>query len=148
MATKPIPAGYHSVTPNLVVENAAKVIDFATRAFGAQLRHRMDNPDGTIMHAEVKIGDSIVMLRDASGYCQPTPASLFLSVPDADAVYKRALEAGATSTMPLADQFWGDRAGGVKDPAGNSWMIATHKEDAPPAEIKQRAEAHLLQHAK
>ena len=91
MAAKPIPDGYHSVTPNLVVENAAKVIEFTTRAFGAQLRHRMEDPDGTIMHAEVKIGDSIVMMCDARGSCQPTPTSLFLYVADVDAVFKRAL---------------------------------------------------------
>ena len=148
MAVKPIPDGYHSVTPNLLVAGAAKLIEFTTRAFGATLRHRMENPDGTIMHAEVKIGDSIVMMGDARGQCQPMPTSLYLYVTDADAVYKRALEAGATSTMAPADQFWGDRTAAVRDPTGNVWMIGTHKEDVPPAEMKKRAEAFMLQHAK
>ena len=149
MAIKPIPDGFHSVTPILTVNGAARLIDFATRAFDAKQLHRMESPDGSIMHAELKIGDSIVMVSDAKGgQCQPMPTSLYLYVKDADAVYRQALRAGGTSTMEPADQFWGDRMGAVKDPVGNHWMIGTHKEDVPPATLKERAEAHMLQHAK
>lgn len=149
MAIKPIPEGYHSVTPFLMVKGAARLIEFATRAFEAKLLHRLENPDGTIMHAELKIGDSILMLTDAKeGQCQPMPTALYLYVKDADSVYTRAVQAGGASTMEPADQFWGDRMAAVRDPVGNLWMIGTHKEDVPPAELKQRAEAHLLQHAR
>ena len=148
MAPKPIPESYHSVTPFLMVQGAAKLLDFLTRAFEATPRHRMEHPDGTIMHAEVKIGDSVVMVSDARGKCQPMPCTLYLYVHDADAVYKRAVQAGATSTMEPADQFYGDRLAGVRDPAGNQWMIATHKEDVPPDEMKKRAEAVMKGRAK
>jgi len=147
MAPKPIPDGYHAVTPYLVVQGAAKVLEFVKGAFEAKELFRMPQPDGTIMHAEVKIGDSIVMMGEARGPCKPMPCSLYLHVTDADAVYKRALQAGATSTMEPADQFWGDRTAGVKDPAGNQWMIGTHKEDVPPEELRKRAEALQKQHA-
>jgi uncharacterized glyoxalase superfamily protein PhnB len=145
MAVKPIPEGYHSVTPYLVVEGAAKLIDFLRQAFDAQETFRMPKPDGTIMHAELKIGDSMVMMGDASETWKAIPSVLYLYVNDADAVYKRALQAGATSTMEPADQFYGDRHGSVKDPAGNVWWIATHKEDVPPEELKKRAEAFMKQ---
>ena len=148
MAAKPIPDGFHSVTPNLVVHGTDKVLNFLKQAFDAKQIHNMTRPDGTIMHAEVKIGDSVVMMGEAMGNCQPMPSSLYLYVPDADAVYKRALQAGATSTMEIGNQFWGDRVGGVKDPAGNQWMIATHKEDVPPDEMRKRAEAFMKQQAK
>ncbi|HYL80549.1 MAG TPA: VOC family protein [Candidatus Acidoferrum sp.] len=145
MATKPIPDGYHTVTPHLTVQGASKVLDFVKRAFDAKEIHRMAHPDGTLMHAEIKIGDSIVMMGEARGGCQPMPSSLYLYVPDAYAVYKRALQAGATSTMEPTNQFWGDRMGGVKDPAGNQWMIGTHKEDVSPEELRKRAEAFVMQ---
>ena len=148
MAPKPIPDGYHTVTPYLVVQGAAKVLDFLKGAFEAKELFRMPQSDGTIMHAEVKIGDSIVMMGEACGQHKPMPCSLYLHVTDADAVYKRALQAGATSTMEPADQFWGDRTAEVKDPAGNHWMIGTHKEDVPPEELRKRAEALQKQHAK
>jgi len=148
MAAKPIPDGFHSVTPNLVVHGTDKVLNFLKQAFDAKQIHNMTRPDGTIMHAEVKIGDSVVMMGEAMGNCQPMPSSLYLYVPDADAVYKRALQAGATSTMEIGNQFWGDRVGGVKDPAGNQWMIATHTEDVPPDEMRKRAEAFMKQQAK
>src|SRR5918996_1347556 len=102
-------------------------------------------PDGTIMHAEVKIGDSTLMMGEASDKWKPMPASIYLYVNDADLVYKRALQAGATSLMPPADQFYGDRHGSVKDPAGNIWWIATHKEDVSPEQLKERAEAFMKQ---
>ena len=145
MAVKAIPDGYHAVTPYLVVQGAAKLIDFLKQAFDAQETFRMPMPDGTIMHAEVKIGDSMVMMGEASEQWKPMPAALYLYVTDADAVYKRALQAGATSIMEPADQFYGDRHGGVKDPSGNMWWIATHKEDVAPEELKKRAEAFMKQ---
>jgi len=148
MASKAIPDGYHNVTPYLVVQGADKLLEFLTRAFDARPIHRMPHPDGGIMHAEVKIGDSIVMMGEARGTCQPMPSSLYLYVTDADAVYKQALQAGAKSTMEPMNQFWGDRTAGVRDPAGNQWMIGTHKEDVPPEELRKRAEAHMKQHAK
>jgi uncharacterized glyoxalase superfamily protein PhnB len=148
MAVKPIPEGYHSVTPYLVVRGAAKLIDFLTQAFEAKEIFRMPRPDGTVMHAEVKIGDSIVMMGEAMGDMQPMPGTMYLYVHDADAVYRRALQAGATSVMEPADQFYGDRHGGVKDPAGNHWWIATHKEDVPPDELQKRAQAYMQQQAR
>ena len=148
MAVKAIPDGFHTVTPYLIVEGAARLIDFMKQAFGATAEEFMTNPDGAIMHAEARIGDSVVMLGDAMGdEHPPQPSMIYLYVEDADATYQRALRAGATSTMEIADQFWGDRAGGVKDPTGVNWWIATHKEDVPPEEMKRRAEAFMNQHA-
>jgi uncharacterized glyoxalase superfamily protein PhnB len=146
MAVKPIPDGYHSVTPYLTIPGVAKLLDFLKQAFEAQELHRMPRPDGAIMHAEVRIGDSRVMMGEPMGGCQPMFGSLYLYVHDVDAVYKRALQAGATSTSEPADQFYGDRSAGIKDPVGNQWWIATHKEDVPPEEIVRRAEAFMQQH--
>jgi len=146
MAVKPIPDGYHSVTPYLTIPGVAKLLDFLKQAFEAQELHRMPRPDGAIMHAEVRIGDSRVMMGEPMGGCQPMFGSLYLYVHDVDAVYKRALQAGATSTSEPADQFYGDRSAGIKDPVGNQWCIATHKEDVPPEEIVRRAEAFMQQH--
>jgi PhnB protein len=146
MAVKPIPDGYHSITPYLTIPGAAKLLDFLKQAFEAQEIHRMARPDGTVMHAEVRIGDSLVMMGEPMGSCEPMFGSLYLYVPDVDAVYKRALQAGATSTSEPADQFYGDRSAGIKDPVGNQWWIATHKEDVPLEEIARRAEACMQQH--
>jgi PhnB protein len=146
MAVKPIPDGYHSVTPYLVVPGVATLLDFLKQAFEAQELHRMLRPDGTIMHAEVRIGDSLVMMGEPMGDAQPMLGSLYLYVNDVDNVYKRALQAGATSTSAPADQFYGDRSAGLKDPVGNQWWVATHKEDVPPEEIAKRAEAFMQQH--
>jgi uncharacterized glyoxalase superfamily protein PhnB len=144
MAAKPIPNGYHTVTPYLIVRGAAKTIEFLKKAFGAEvLGEPMKRPDGLIMHTEVKIGDSRVMISDATEQHPPMPTMLYLYVPDVDAVFKRAVSAGGTSIAEPADQFYGDRSGGVKDPAGNHWFIGTHKEDVAPQELKRRAEAHL-----
>ena len=143
MAVKPIPDGYHSVTPYLVVQGAATLIEFLKQAFEASETFRMARPDGTIMHAEVKIGDSTVMMGEAGGEHKPMPTCIYLYVNDADAVYKRALQAGATSQMAPANQFYGDRHGGVMDPVGNLWWIATHVEDVPPEEVARRAEAFM-----
>jgi PhnB protein len=137
---KPVPDGYHTITPYLVVDGADKVIRFMREAFGAQpLFEPMMRPDGKIMHAEFKIGDSVVMIADASERAQATSDMLHLYVPNVDAVYQKALKAGATSLTEPADQFYGDRSGGVRDPAGNRWHIGTHIEDVSPAELKKRA---------
>jgi PhnB protein len=145
MAVKPIPDGYHTVTPYLTVQGVSKLIDFLKQAFEAREIERMTQPDGTIMHAEVRIGDSVVMMGEARDQWKPVPGAIYLYVNDTDAVYKRALRAGATSLMEPADQFYGDRSAGVKDPSGNYWWIATHQEDVPPEELKRRAETALKQ---
>jgi PhnB protein len=148
MAAKvsPIPAGYHTITPHLVVKDTRKAIDFYKRAFGAEERGIAQGPDGKIMHAEIKIGDSIVMLNDEfpefgglspSSTKADTCVSLHLYVDDADKLFKSALAAGAVETMPLMDQFWGDRYGKLKDPFGHSWSIATHIKDISPDEMKK-----------
>ena len=142
MVVKPIPDGYHTVTPYLLVCGVPKLIDFLKKAFDAEVAERIDAPDGTVMHAQVKIGDSFILMGDPRGTCEPTPASLYLYVLDTDAVYQRALQAGATSVMEPADQFYGDRNAGVKDSAGNTWWIATHVEDVPPDSLSERALAH------
>lgn len=136
----PIPKGYHSVTPFLAIKDVAQLIDFAKRAFGATELSRFEKPDGSIMHAELKIGDSIIMLGDVSPGQPPSRATLYLYVEDADAVYQQALNAGATSVQKPADQFYGDHTGGVTDPGGNQWWIATHVEDVPMDELKRRAQ--------
>jgi uncharacterized glyoxalase superfamily protein PhnB len=146
MAVKAIPDGYHTVTPYLIARDAAKTIEFAKKAFGAEYAFEpMKSPNGKIMHAELKIGDSHVMISDATEQHPAMPCMLHLYVPDVDAVHKRAVSAGGTALTEPADQFYGDRSGGVKDPSGNVWYIATHKEDVAPAELKKRAEAHLKQ---
>ena len=149
--TKPIPEGYHSLQPYLAVEDAAKAIEFYKRAFGAKERVRMDGPEGTIGHAELEIGDSVVMLSDPFPQSSTTPpkqlggttAGLMVYVQDADATFKQALDAGATESMPLQDMFWGDRFGQVTDPFGHLWQIATHIEDVPPEEMAERAKAAM-----
>ncbi|HEX9871403.1 MAG TPA: VOC family protein [Candidatus Tectomicrobia bacterium] len=145
MAVNPIPQGYHSVTPYLVVREVPKLLDFLKHAFNAQEIMRMPQPDGTIMHAEVRIGDSAIMMGEAQGEHKPMPGSIYLYVNDTDATYKRALQAGATSQMEPADQFYGDRHASVVDPVGNRWFIATHIEDVPPDELARRAEAFMKQ---
>jgi PhnB protein len=153
MATMPVPEGYHTVTPYLHVDDAEQAIDFYKKAFGAKERMRMEAPDGRIAHAEIEIGDSLVMLSDPfpqSSVRTPkelggTTAGVFLYLEDVDAVVKRAVDAGATVTMEVADQFWGDRFGSVTDPFGHSWSIATHVEDVPPEEMAERAKAAMAE---
>jgi PhnB protein len=133
----PVPAGYATVTPYLCVTDAGKLIEFLKQAFDAQLLFKMDGPGGRIMHAEMTIGDSRIMLA------QPEPgketnAMIHLYLPDVDAVYKRALAAGATSVREPADQFYGDRSAGVRDQFGNHWYIATHVEDVSEEEMQRR----------
>jgi PhnB protein len=151
MATKPIPEGYHSVTPYLAVDDAAKAIQYYTKAFGAKERVRMPTPDGKIGHAEVEIGDALVMLADPFPQFTTKPptdlggtsVSLFMYVEDVDATVQQAVDAGATLTMEVADQFWGDRFGAVTDPFGHLWTIATHIEDLTPEEIAERSTAAM-----
>jgi PhnB protein len=147
MTVKPVPDGYHTVTPYLIVPGADKLIDFLKQAFDAKEIQRMAQPDGTVMHAELRIGDSIIMMGDAAGESQQMPGSLHLYMNDTDAIYKRALRAGATSIMEPADQFYGDRMAGVKDAFGNTWWIATHIEDVSPEGMKKRAEDLMKQKA-
>ena len=132
MAVKAKPDGYHAVTPYLVVDGAARLIDFLEEVFDAQEVVRLAAPGGRIGHAELRIGDLLVMLGDAHGEHKPMQTMLYVYVDDADAIYQRALAAGATSVQAPIDQFYGDRSGGVKDPFGNLWWIATHIEDVPP----------------
>jgi len=142
MAVKPVPDGYHTVTPYLVVRGATRTIEFARKAFGAEMMEEpVKRPDGTIMHAQFKIGDSIVMISDGNEQNPPTTSMLYLYVPNVDAAYQRAVKAGATSVMEPADQFYGDRSAGVKDAAGNQWFLGTHIEDVSPAELQKRAAA-------
>jgi uncharacterized glyoxalase superfamily protein PhnB len=138
---KPIPDGYHTVTPYLVVEGVDELIDFLKQAFDAVETERLPGPDGKVGHGEVRIGDSVVMMGEASGEWKPMPGMIYLYVNDTDATYKRALDAGATSVMEPADQFYGDRNAGVKDASGNMWWIATRKENVSPEELRRRAEA-------
>jgi PhnB protein len=137
----PIPHGYHSITPYLVVDGAQKLIAFLKVAFDAHEINRTSRPDGTIMNAELRIGDSMLMLGDARGVFKSMPTTLYLYVPDTDSVYRRAITAGAISLMEPADQFYGDRNAGVQDPCGNLWWIATHIEDISPDELHRRAAA-------
>jgi PhnB protein len=145
-AAKAIPEGYRTVTPTLTLDNAAQSIDWYKKAFGAEEKSRSVGPDGKILHAEIKIGDSIIMVNDVMmGMKGPrafggSPAGLWLYVENSDALFKRAVDAGAKVEMPLDNQFWGDRGGCVSDPSGYHWWIATHTEDLKQSEIKQRAE--------
>jgi uncharacterized glyoxalase superfamily protein PhnB len=142
MAVKKIPDGYHTVTPYLMVEGASTVLEFAKQVFGAEETVMMPSPDGKIGHAEFRIGDSIVMLADASTSDQGAvmPGVLLLYLDDVDKSYAAALEAGATSLREPADQFYGDRTAGVKDATGNHWWLSTHVEDIPPEEMAKRAQ--------
>lgn len=150
---KPIPDGYHSLTPHLVVRDAARAIDFYKRAFGATEIARMAGPGGKVMHAEIQIGDSRLMLADEFPQMKcmsplsigGTGTTIHLYVEDADSAFKRAVDAGATTQMPLADMFWGDRYGQVVDPFGHQWSIATHKRDMTEAEMRKAGEEAMKQ---
>ena len=151
MASKvnPIPEGYHSVTPYLIVKGAADAIEFYKKAFGATELFRMDQPDGRIGHAEIKIGDSAIMLADEFpelGHKSPptlggSPVSLLIYVEDVDAVFAQAIASGATEERPVEDKFYGDRGGSLIDPFGHIWHIATHIEDLSPEQMQERATA-------
>jgi len=155
MPNSKLPAGYHTVTPAIVVRDAAAAIDFYQRAFGAEEVNRMAGPDGKIMHAEIRIGDSLVMLGEENeqwGTKSPlltngNPGSLHIYVDDADASFDRALKAGATVRYPLEDAFWGDRYGKVTDPFGHEWGIATRVKDLTDAEMKRAADEWIAKSA-
>lgn len=132
-----IPAGFHTVTPAFRVVNCAKAIDFMKQAFGAKEKDRYDGPGGQVMHCELMIGDSVIMCGDV-GPDMPQPLIAALYVKDADSVFQRALDAGATVKEPMTNKFYGDRSGSVRDPFGNEWSIATHVEDVSPKEMQRR----------
>ena len=147
MAVQPIPPGMHTVTPHLVVRGAAKAIDFYKKAFDAKEEARLPGPNGMIMHASIRIGDSSVMLMDESPEWKAvgplslrgSPVTIHLYVNDADKTFESALTAGAKPIMPMADMFWGDRYGVVEDPFGHQWSFATHTQDLTPEQIGQAA---------
>jgi PhnB protein len=152
-STQAIPKGYHTVTPSLFVAGAAKAIDFYKKALGAEEVSRFVGPDGKIMHAEIRIGDSTIMLGDEMpdhGGKGPkslggTPVGFFVYQENVDAAWKRAMDAGGKEVMPLIDQFWGDRAGCFQDPFGHQWWLAQHVQDLTPEELRQAAESHFSQ---
>lgn len=151
MATNPIPEGYHSLTPSLIVRDAARAIEFYKKVFGAEETLRLAMPDGSIAHAEVRIGDSILMLADESpqwGTRSPesiggSGSGIMLYVEDVDAVFRRAIENGASEVSPVENQFYGDRSGQLQDPFGHRWTIATNVEVVPEDEMNRRMEQFL-----
>ena len=153
MSAKSIPEGYHTATPYLIINGAASALEFYKKAFGAKELFRMDSPGGKIGHAEIKIGDSPIMLADEHpdmGYRGPraiggTPVSIMLYVDAVDAVFNQAVAAGAKVKQPVKDQFYGDRSGTLEDPFGHIWTVATHKEDLSMEEIRTRAAAFMKQ---
>jgi PhnB protein len=156
---KPIPDGYHTITPYLVVRDTKRALEFYSKAFGAETTLSMPGPGGRIMHAEMRIGDSMIFVTDEFPEMAPqvkapestgglVTGSIFMYVPDTDAVFKRAVSAGAKVIMAPADQFWGDRFGKISDPFGHHWGIATHKEDLTPQEIQKRKAEFEKQMAK
>jgi len=154
-AVKAIPDGFHSITPSIVCKNAAKAIDYYKEVFNAKEKVRMAGPGGVIMHAELVIGDSHLMLCDEiPGFATAPPAdvpnfvNLFLYTENVDAVFNRAVQAGAKVEMPLQNQFWGDRYGKLRDPFGHRWGLAQHVEDVSPEEMKKRSEAFAAQMSK
>jgi len=153
--TQSIPAGYRTVTPSFTFKDSKKAIEFYQKAFSAKVRDLFPNLTGPgIMHATIQIGDSILMMGDEGPQCQSaetlgsSPITLFIYVPNADATFKQAVAAGGTVAMPMAEMFWGDRAGSIKDPFGYSWMIATHTQDLTQEQIRKGAEVFFAQMAK
>ena len=152
MAVNPVPSGYHTLVPSVVVDNAAKALDFYQNAFGAKETYRLPMGD-KIGHAELQIGDTRIMLNDEfpdHGNLGPkarggTPVGLLIYTDDADSAFRKAIDAGGTQTMPVADQFWGDRMGSLTDPFGHKWSIATHVEDVPPEQFQERMAASQQQ---
>jgi len=146
---KAIPAGHRTVEPYLAIKNAAEALEFYKKAFGATEIYKLMMPDGRLGHAEIRLGDSIIMLSDefpeyggkAPGTLGGSPVSIHLYVENVDAIFKRALAAGAKEIKPVMDQFYGDRSGQLEDPFGHLWWVATHKEDVAPEEIQKRAQA-------
>jgi PhnB protein len=150
-AKSSVPDGYHTITPSLMMENAAQTIEWYKKALGAEEMSRFTGPDGKIMHADLKIGNSRLMIGEVmNGQKGPkaiggSPASLWMYVENSDAVFNKAVSAGGKVHMPMADQFWGDRAGAFTDPAGYVWWIATHTEDVSKDEMRRRADEFFKQ---
>lgn len=140
-AVKPVPEGYHSVTPYIIVPGVAKLIDFAKQVFNATEKERVTQPDGRIMHAEISIGDSVIMLGEPHAGANEMPATLYVYVPDIDATYQRAVNTGARSLREPRDEVYGDRTAGVEDAFGNHWWIGTHVEDVSREEMERRMSA-------
>ncbi len=153
---KPVPEGFHTLSPHLTVRDAAKAIEFYQKAFGAEVKGVHYTPDRKVMHASLKIGDSMLMLNEEfpqMGGRSPealggSPVTINLYVEDVDRLFSQAVAAGAKATMPLADQFWGDRYGQVVDPFGHHWALGTHKEDVAPEEMERRGKAIFAEMAK
>jgi PhnB protein len=148
MKVNPIPEGCHSITPYLLVPDVGRLIEFLKQAFGAVERGSIARPNGTILHAQMRIGDSILMIGEPQSPYKPLPTMLYLYVSDVDATYKQAVAAGGVSTAEPTDMFYGDRSACVRDVADNSWWIATHKEDLTLAETQERATAFFQKMAK
>ena len=154
---QPVPEGYHTITPSFTFKDSRKAIEFYKKAFGAKVLDLFQNPNGQgTLHATLQIGNSIVMMGDempgqsckSAETLGSSPISLYVYVPDADAVFQQAVVAGGTAVMPVADMFWGDRAGQIKDPFGYSWMVATHKQDLTGDQVRKGAEAFFAQMSK
>lgn len=147
MSAQPVPDNFHTVTPYLVVRGVDKLLEFVETVFDAEVMERHARPDGVVLHARVRIGDSMVMMGDPTGaeqeWQKPLPTALYLYVPDCDKLFHAAIAAGAKALEEPADMFYGDRHGGVVDPWGNQWWIATHKEDISPEELERRAALHM-----
>ncbi len=141
MAVKPVPEGFHTVVPYLTVDDAGALINFIERAFDAKVTYSMKDADGTVRHAEAKVGDSMIMIGQARDQWKSRPGMLVLYVPDCDASYKKAVAAGAKVIREMADQPYGDRSGGVEDSQGNQWWISTHVEDVSDEEMERRMKA-------
>lgn len=151
---KPIPDGFHALTPYLTVRGASDAIEYYKKVFGATELFRLNMPDGKVGHSEFKIGDSIFMISDENPECgsaspetlKGSPVALYLYVADVDSTFSEAVKAGAKEAMPVANQFWGDRMGKIVDPFGHQWLLATHVEDVDPSEFQSRMEAHYAAH--
>lgn len=140
-----IPEGFHTITPYFIVNDGSKFIDFLKGAFSAVENHRSVTPSGRIMHAQLKIGDSFVMMGESTGEWKPMPCTIYMYVPDVDSVYNKAVNAGAKKLREPANEFYGDRICGIEDPWGNQWWISTHVEDVSPEEMKKREEEMMKQ---
>jgi PhnB protein len=138
MPAKPIPDGFHTITPYLFAEGAPRLVEFISKAFHGEVIYRKERPDGSVMHATMRMGDSMLMLAEATSEFGEMPTSIYLYVPDCDTVYRQALEAGGVSVFDIMTLPSGERYGGVKDPCGNIWWVATHVEDLSPEEQEKR----------
>jgi PhnB protein len=142
---KPVPEGFHTITPYFIVDNGIKFIDFLKASFDATENHRSVTPEGRIMHAQLKIGDSFVMMGESTGEWKPMPCTIYMYIADVDSVYSKAVKAGGKTLREPTNEFYGDRICGIEDPLGNQWWIAAHIEDVSPEEMKKRSEKIVKQ---